>query len=168
MQISKEAQKRVEAGSESLTLILDELSAEYVKPMDDYVDKIKRCLEDGISTLTLDELNKIMLRLSAYNYFLAGKIEKAGIKSSVAQAIRDEAYNKAFRNQVSGTVAQKTAVELEAITEEEVVNIVYQRLYKAVKAKYDSTVRLIEGLRKIITAKIEEMKLAQIKGGNQY
>ena len=52
MQISKEAQKRVEAGSESLTLILDELSAEYVKPMDDYVDKIKRCLEDGISTLT--------------------------------------------------------------------------------------------------------------------
>ena len=147
MQISKEAQKRVEAGSESLTLILDELSAEYVKPMDDYVDKIKRCLEDGISTLTLDELNKIMLRLSAYNYFLAGKIEKAGIKSSVAQ---------------------KTAVALEAITEEEVVNIVYQRLYKAVKAKYDSTVRLIEGLRKIITAKIEEMKLAQIKGGNQY
>ena len=59
MQISKEAQKRVVTGSETLTLILDELSAEYVKPMDDYVDKIKRCLEDGISTLTLDELNKI-------------------------------------------------------------------------------------------------------------
>lgn len=168
MQISKEAQQRVETGSEGLTQILDKLSEEYVKPMDDYVDKIKQCLEDGISTITLDELNKIMLRLSAYNYFLAGKIEKAGIKSSVAQAIRDEAYNKAFHSQITGTVAQKTAIALESVTEEEVVNIVYQRLYKAVKAKYDSTVRLIEGLRKIITSKIEEMKLAQIKGGSQY
>lgn len=168
MEVSKELQQRVEQGSEHLNKLLEEMMLEYTGSMDSYIDKIRVFLEDGVEQLTLQELNNIMLRISTYNYFLATRLEKAGIKSSVAQAIRDEAYNKAYREQLSGTVAQRTAVASESIVDEEVINIVYNRLYKALKSKYDSTIRLIEGLRKIITAKVEEMKLAQIKGVNQY
>lgn len=164
MKVNSDLQLSVEQNSEQLNAILDGLVKDYTDAMDEYIDKIRVFLEDGVEQLTLDELNNIMLRISTYNYFLAGRLEKAGIKSSVAQAMRDEAYSKAYRNQVSGTIEHKKAVASEAIVDEEVVNIIYSRLYKLLKAKYDSAVRLIEGLRKIITAKIEEMKLTQIKG----
>lgn len=165
-ELNSELQLRVERNSEQLNALLEERMKEYTGAMDEYIDKIKVFLEDGVEQLTLEELNNIMLRLSAYNYFLAGRLEKAGIKSSVAQAIRDEAYNKAYREQLNGTIAQKQAVANETIVDEEVINILYSRLYKALKAKYDSCVRLIEGLRKIITAKVEEIKLSQIRGIN--
>ena len=85
----------VEQNSEQLNAILDDLVKEYTDAMDEYIDKIRVFLEAGVEQLTLEELNNIMLRISTYNYFLAGRLEKAGIKSSVAQAVRDEAYNKA-------------------------------------------------------------------------
>ena len=164
MRINSDLQLSVEQNSEQLNAILDDLVKEYTDAMDEYIDKIRVFLEAGVEQLTLEELNNIMLRISTYNYFLAGRLEKAGIKSSVAQAVRDEAYNKAYRNHITGTVEHKKAIANESIVDEEVINIIYGRLYKLLKSKYDSAVRLIEGLRKIITAKVEEMKLAQIKG----
>lgn len=159
MKINQEIQQKVELDSRVIERIVLDIVEAQTKELDEYVQNIKKVLEMDSDDLTTDELNRIMIRLCSYAYFIASKQELMGIRQDISEAIRAERYNEAYVNLTVGTVAKKTAEAESIVKEEVVVALIYSRAYKIMKGKYDSVNRLIDAVKKILTAKIQTMQL---------
>lgn len=158
MKLNDAIKTQVESDSLVLEQIVNDIVSSYTKELDDYVDKIKAVLDDNTDELTEQDLNQIMIKLCSYMYFVSSKQELLGIKSDIAEALRDERYNTAFMN-ATGTVASKESQALSAIKEEEVIKIVYERAYKILKNKYNAIDKWIDAIKKILTMRIQLMNL---------
>lgn len=158
MKLNEAIKTQVESDSLVLEQIVNYIVSSYTKELDDYVDKIKAVLDDNTDELTEQDLNQIMIKLCSYMYFVSSKQELLGIKSDIAEALRDERYNTAFMN-ATGTVASKESQALSAIKEEEVIKIVYERAYKILKNKYNAIDKWIDAIKKILTMRIQLMNL---------
>lgn len=158
MKLNEAIKTQVESDSLVLEQIVNDIVSSYTKELDDYVDKIKAVLDDNTDELTEQDLNQIMIKLCSYMYFVSSKQELLGIKSDIAEALRDERYNTAFMK-ATGTVASKESQALSAIKEEEVIKIVYERAYKILKNKYNAIDKWIDAIKKILTMRIQLMNL---------
>lgn len=158
MKLNEAIKTQVESDSLVLEQIVNDIVSSYTKELDDYVDKIKAVLDDNTDELTEQDLNQIMIKLCSYMYFVSSKQELLGIKSDIAEALRDERYNTAFMN-ATGTVASKESQALSAIKEEEVIKIVYERAYKIMKNKYAAVDKWIDAIKKILSMRIQLMNL---------
>lgn len=158
MKLNDAIKTQIESDSLVLEQIVNDIVSSYTKELDDYVDKIKAVLDDNTDELTEQDLNQIMIKLCSYMYFVSSKQELLGIKSDIAEALRDERYNTAFMN-ATGTVASKESQALSAIKEEEVIKIVYERAYKILKNKYNAIDKWIDAIKKILTMRIQLMNL---------
>lgn len=158
MKLNDAIKTQVESDSLVLEQIVNDIVSSYTKELDDYVDKIKAVLDDNTDELTEQDLNQIMIKLCSYMYFVSSKQELLGIKSDIAEALRDERYNTAFMN-ATGTVASKESQALSAIKEEDVIKIVYERAYKILKNKYNAIDKWIDAIKKILTMRIQLMNL---------
>lgn len=158
MKLNEAIKAQVESDSLVLEQIVNDIVSSYTKELDDYVDKIKAVLDDNTDELTEQDLNQIMIKLCSYMYFVSSKQELLGIKSDIAEALRDERYNTAFMN-ATGTVASKESQALSAIKEEDVIKIVYERAYKILKNKYNAIDKWIDAIKKILTMRIQLMNL---------
>lgn len=159
MDINKEIQQKVEADAQVIESIVVDIVEAQTKELDEYVRNIKKVLEMDSDDLTMDELNRIMIRLCSYAYFIVSKQELMGIRQDISEAIRAERYNEAYMNLTVGTVAKKTAEAESAVKEEVVIALIYSRAYKIMKGKYDSVNRLIDAVKKIVSSKIQAMQL---------
>lgn len=159
MEINQEIQQKVEVDSQVIERIVIDVVEAQTKELDEYVQNIKKVLEMDSDDLTTDELNRIMIRLCSYAYFVASKQELMGIRQDISEAIRAERYNEAYMNLTVGTVAKKTAEAESAVKEEFIIALIYSRAYKIMKGKYDSVNRLIDAVKKILTSKIQTMQL---------
>ena len=159
MTINKELKNKVEEDSVVIEGIVIDIVAKQTQEIDDYILKIKRVLEEDSEDLTLDDLNRIMIRLCSYAYFLTSKQELMGIRQDISEAIKAERYNTAYMNINVGTVAKKTAEANEAVKEEAVIALIYSRVYKILKGKYESTNRMIDAVKKVVSARLQTMQL---------
>ena len=156
--MNKQLQDHVEAHSKIIEEMVTEIVSKYADDLDKYIYNIERVLNNPDEEIDDNDLNRIMIRLSTYAYFVGGKSELAAIRKDVSEMVRDEKYNNFFMN-ISGTVANKTAEATSQIHEEAVIATIYDRAYKILKIKYDSTVRLIDTVKKIISMRIQQMQL---------
>ena len=156
--MNKQLQDHVEAHSKIIEEMVTEIVSKYADDLDKYIYNIERVLNNPDEEIDDNDLNRIMIRLSTYAYFVGSKSELAAIRKDVSEMVRNEKYNNFFMN-ISGTVANKTAEATSQIHEEAVIATIYDRAYKILKIKYDSTVRLIDTVKKIISMRIQQMQL---------
>ena len=154
-----EIQNQVETQALELEKIVNELVKKYTDDLDEYMHKIRIVLENPNDELTIQDINKILIRLTSYNYFLGTKCELAGIRADVSEAIRAEKYNNAYMNTVGGTVASKQAHAEEIAKEEQVIAMIYSRVYKILKNTCANVDKTIDSLKKILGVRIAEMNL---------
>ena len=157
MEINRDLQNKVENDSSMIENIVIDIVDSKTKELDNYVLKIKRVIEN--EDLTIEDLQRIMIRLCSYAYFISSAQELMGIRQDISEAIRIERYNNVYVNLTVGTVAKKTAEASEAVKEEAVIALIYSRVYKILKGKYDVTNRMIDAVKKIISAKIQSMQI---------
>ena len=151
--------EKIEVQSLEIEKIVQEVVNKYTDDLDEYMTKIKNVLEDSSDELTSQDLNQILIRLVSYSYFLGTKLEIAGIRADVSEAVRVEKYNETYLNASNGTVAYKQSKAEESAKEEKVVALVYSRVYKILKAKCSSCEKLAEAIKKVISVRIAEMGL---------
>ena len=159
MEVSKEIQQKVEADAQVIENIVIDIVEKQTKELDEYVRNIKRVLEADYDDLTMDELNRIMIKLCSYAYFIVSKQELMGIRQDISEAVRAERYNEAYMKISAGTVAKKTAEAESSVKEETVISLIYNRAYKIMKGKYDSVNRLVDAVKKIVSSRIQSMQL---------
>ena len=162
MVVNEVTKATIEADSQVLENIVNDIVNSYTKELDEYVNKIKSVLDDDTDGLTEHDLNQIMIKLCSYMYFIGSKQELLGIRADISDALRDEKYNLAFMG-ATGTVASKESQALNAIKEEEVIKVIYDRAYKIMKNKYAAVDKWIDAIKKILSMRIKLLEIG-VKG----
>ena len=157
--IDKDIQNRVENNAEKLEEIVNDIVDKYTDKLDAYMKKIHTVLTEEADELTEQELCKIMIVINSYSYFLGTKCELAGIKQDVSEMVYSEKYNHEFLV-ATGTINAKNATATLNTVDEDVIKIIYARVYKILKNKLDNTIRMSDGVKKIISLRVKAMELA--------
>lgn len=158
MKVNETIHQQIESDSIIIENIVRDIVGKYTKELDLYIDSIKQQLSKDSSNLTNEQLNQIMLKLCTDLYFLGSKQELLGIRQDIAEALRDEKYNLEFMS-YGGTVAAKQSYAQSKVEEESVQADIFDRAYKIIKLKYAGCEKFIDVIRKIISARIQEMSL---------
>ena len=160
-------QKTIEADSEVIDKIVDDIIRPYCKDLDKYILFIKDCLKDGENPPTTDELDDFCLNLSTYIYFAGGMCEQLGIRDDIAKAVYKEMYHTKRSELSSGTVADKDSLAELASQAESVTSFTYARAYKTMKAKVDNAQELLSSVKKVLSHRLSELELSRIGGSGR-
>lgn len=161
--ISKELLDKIEENSAEIDKTVNDIIERYSGELDDYVDFVRGILKDDKQPPTDAELDDFILNLSTMIYYTSVGAEQMGIRDDLSHSVYKEAYNTARSLQKSGTVADKnTQAEIDS-TAERVVNIVYNKSYKILKAKVDSAQELLSSCKKVLSRRMSEAELSMIQ-----
>lgn len=139
------------------TMVENQLSCH---SLDDTLEEIRTAVFESNQPITDEQLQSMILQLANDLYFMVDVQEKLGIREDVSKLIRQEMYQQS-KIIASGTVAEKEARALLDSQYEEMVQIVYSRAYKRVKAKVDAGYEMLNALKKILGARLSEMELSK-------
>lgn len=161
----KEIKLHVEANSKTIDDIVNEIIQPYCKDLDKYVSFIKDCLADGENPPTSAELDDFCMNLSTYIYFAGGMVEQLGIRDDISKAVYKEMYHSSRAGIEKGTVADKDSLAELSSQQEYIVNVCYNRAWKAMKAKVENAQELLQSCKKVLSRRMTEMELTRINNG---
>jgi hypothetical protein len=140
--------------SKTIETIVKQIVDKEVGFIDEYINNIKQALDE--EDLSIEELNRILIRLCIFSFHIAERQELIGVRSDIAEMLHKEVYNNNFLDSV-GTIAKKQSLAEEMAKEEAVVSIVYNKAYKILKNRRDSIDRFADAVKKVIQSKIVEL-----------
>ena len=153
---NKDKQYAIEQDAKNIDSMVNQIVENSTKEIDEYIENIKRELD--VADLSISELNRILIKLSMYYYYLSKQQEMVGVRQDIAAIYEKEKYNLHFMGAV-GTVASKTSQAEEKTKEERVISLVWEKSYKILKNKYNALGIFVDAIKKIITTKIKELEL---------
>jgi len=146
--------EKVGEDSKPIEEIIKQIVDKEIGFIDEYINDIKKALDE--EDLSIEELNRILIRLCTFSFHIAERQELIGVRSDIADMFHKEVYNNNFLDSV-GTIAKKQSLAEELAKEEAVVSIVYNKAYKILKNKRDSIDRFADAVKKVIQSKIVEL-----------
>ena len=144
----------VNKDSKAIETIVKEIVDVEIGFINEYIDDINKALDED--DLTVEQLNRILIRLCSFSYYISERQEMLGVRSDIAEMVYKEKYNNNFLESV-GTIAKKQSIAEESAREEAVVSIVYNKTYKILKNKRDSIDKYSDAVKKVIHSKVVEM-----------
>jgi hypothetical protein len=111
--------------------------------------------------LTIEQINFYITMIPVLLYDLHDKMQNLGVKGDAAKMQRKNQYNKAYQEQESGTVAQKTSVAQEACKDEQMIEDIFSRVYKKCENKIDIATMLHGSLKKILQWRVSELEVTR-------
>lgn len=155
--LSRELLDKVEINSEELDTTINEIIEPYCGELDNYMKFIQGILRDDDKPPTDIELDDFVMNLSTMIYFASVGTEQMGVRDDLSRAAYKEAYNTARKMLGKGTVADKnTEAELQTMAEH-VVNIIYSKAYKIMKAKVESAQEVLSSVKKVISRRMADV-----------
>lgn len=160
--LSKELLDKIEQNSTELDKTIADITERYSGELDEYMQFIMSILRNDEQPPTDAELDDFALRLSTLIYFTSVGAEQMGIRDDLSHSAYKEAYNVARAVLKTGTVADKnTQAELDTMTER-IVNIVYNKSYKILKAKVESAQEVLSSVKKVMSRRMNEYELSRM------
>lgn len=126
------------------------------------VDEVINFATNNIENLNNDMIRDILLKLALKSYSFAPIKDKAAFKAQLAETLRKEAYSKAFST-LEGTVAVKENNANLMISEQIIVEQIYELAADLLKTKVDETHRVIATITSVLTTRLSEAKLTQVE-----
>lgn len=136
------------------------ITDKYTKELDKCVEEIQGKL-DTESELCESDLVHYITQIPILIYFLSSTMQELGIKKDTAVMQRRHIYDTSYLDQQCGTVAKKTSQAKIDSQDEQFIEDVYTRVYKACESKIDSATILYSSLKKILQLKMSEMELTK-------
>lgn len=156
--------KRVNDLADVVRDMVNSIVSELCKDLDEYMHVIDTILQDSNTPVSDEELEDFTLNIPSLLYLVSSKREDLRIKEDVARAIHKDVYNR-VREKAQGTVADKdTAADL-AAQSEAITVIVLQRAGTTVKAKEDAAWEMLNSVKKVLSRRVEELRLSSQSGG---
>ena len=164
----------VEESSSIILNISSNILKSYTQHLDDLMQDLYSKVADPSTNISDTDLERYYLELTNLVYFMGEKLETVGVKDDISRAAAKEMYNKSYLDTaksplaVAGTngkankltVSEITAIAESAAINEQVVNMIFSRVYKQIKFKVDAAFEMIGTLRKIISKRIQEQQLS--------
>ena len=143
--------------------MVDEIVDKYTSELDEYIRFVNDVVRDENNPPSNQELDDFALTIPTLMYFSSQGQESLGVKEDVAKLFKAEAYNKVYGG-LEGTIADKKA-EAELLTsDEELVQMIYERAYKKVRLKLNLANEVLQSVKKVITRRVSEQDLTRMGG----
>lgn len=164
--LSKELLERVESNAGVLEQTINDIIEPYVSELDKYMSFIMGILKDDEKPPTDIELDDFAMNLSTLIYFVSTGAEQMGVRDDLSRVAYKEAYNTARSLLDKGTVADKnTQAELDALSDH-IVNVVYNKAYKIMKAKVEAAQEVLASVKKVISRRCSELETTRMQTNN--
>jgi hypothetical protein len=118
----------------------------------------------SINNLTDEQMYSAILEIGLVVYNMQVRLETIGIKSDVAKILLEYRQSEVKAN-MSGKISDKESAAILNSTMEQENAVIYNRAYRSIKGKIDVAMELINSLKKIVSDRIENKKLAY---GKEY
>ena len=159
--MTKELSQAIDNVEITYNEIID-IANESVKELTGDLDELLENVYHGVENLTNDGIREIMLRLSLRAFSFSAIKDKAGLKASLAETLRKEAYAKQFST-LDGSVAAKDTRATLNISEQIIVEQIYNLTAALFKTKLDECHRCVDTLKTVLMSRLSEAKLTTIE-----
>lgn len=151
--------QRIVENSKLIEDIVYDIVTQYTKPLDDIMVTC-RTIFNSNEKITNEEIEDLLTQLPTALYFVNEGQEFVGLKEDVAKMVKMENYNIA-RAKAVGTVADKNATAEAQVINEEINRIIYQRAYKMIKSKVEMGQEMINSLKRVFDARMNDLDLSR-------
>ena len=132
----------------------------YAKDLDDLMDSIRDFIsKSNVDNLNVNELQYYFVQLTNVLYFTTTNVEKVGLLMDLSNMSYKDAFNTSLLENSTAdsklTVAKLNAMADKDSLAENVLNFIYARTYKILRAKIDSANEMIKTLSKLISYKMQ-------------
>ena len=159
--MTKELSQAIDAVEITYSEIID-IANESVQELTGDLDELLENVYHGIENLTNDGIREIMLRLSLRAFSFSAIKDKAGFKAILAETLRKEAYAKQFST-LDGSVAAKDTKATLNISEQIIVEHIYNLTASLFKTRLDEVHRTVDTLKTVLMSRLSEAKLTTIE-----
>ena len=90
-------------------------------------------------------------------YDVSQKVQVLGVKSSMAKIERKTKFNEVYMSLTKGTVSHKTAISQNQSIDEQLIEDIYNRVYKTCEDKMEMADLLHSSLKKVHNSKMDEI-----------
>lgn len=140
---------------------LIEIAEGITDPITKEIDDLIKHAVDNVERLTNDDIRDLLLKLSLKAYSFSAIKEKAALKNTSAETLKDEAYARKF-NESEGTVAFKQNTALLETSYETLSEAIYDEASSILKVKLDEIHRNVDTLKVVLMSRMQEAKLSSI------
>lgn len=151
--------QKIVGNSKLIEDIVYDITRQYTKPLDDIMVTC-RSIFTSQDKITNEEIEDLLTQLPTALYFVNEGQEFVGLKEDVAKMVKMENYNIA-RAKAVGTVADKNSTAEGAVINEEINRIIYQRSYKMIKSKVEMGQEMINSLKRVFDARMNDLDLSR-------
>ena len=148
----------VETDSALVQEMVEDILSESTQELDDYMSKVRTCFIDNVE-ISNEDLNKIILKLPTYVYYLQAYAQRLEMKKGLAIERAKNAYNEALLNAVGKTVGDKAAQAEIQTLQDRLVQLAYKSASAQIMKKIDSVMAILDSAKKVQNARLTEMKL---------
>lgn len=136
------------------------IATNYTESLDNCIEEVSELLKYK-DDLTLEQLNYYIATIPILLYSLSDKIQDLGISSDSAKMQKKEIFNKAYQEQIKGTVAYKTSIAQQSCQGEQMIEDIFIRVYKKCESKIDMATMLHSSLKKILQWRVSELEVTR-------
>lgn len=145
----------------------DPIIAFYTNDLDGLMTVIDGLMKNKTEELNINELQYYFMKLTSELYFVTTNVEKIGLLMDMSNLTYKDAFNTSLLNNSSAD-AKLTVAKLNAIADKEslaenVLNFIYSRTYKILKAKLDSANEMIRTMSKLISYRMQTVQTNEDK-----
>ena len=137
-----------------------------------HTDALDKCITEVRMLLTeegdieIQDLNYYVSYIPDLLYEVNTTLQQLAIKTDAAKMERKEVFNTAYHSCNSGTVQYKTSYAQQQCQEEQVIEDIYNRVYKEVEGKIEIATMLHGSLKKVLNYKTTECEITRTSKGN--
>lgn len=154
------AVQQIDVDSQYLDDIVDKLVESCCKELDEYIEYVKRLLDNTDIPIENMDLDDIILTIPTLLYFAGNAQESLGIREDIAKMEENSKYNRALVES-SGTVPAKQAYAKLQVQNESLAALVYQRACKKIKLRCDYACEILQSSKKILSRRVAELELSK-------
>ena len=152
----------VENGSLQVSQMVDSIIGTNSVEIDQYIDQVRTSFLNDSQILD-DDLDKIILKIPVYIYYLTQVLQEIDIRKGVSAENAKYSENEILL-QSTGTVAEKQAKAINATVNNRVVQLAYKTASSKIQAKMNGAMEILSSAKKVQQRRLEEMKLTKMAG----
>lgn len=157
-----EIKNEVENNSLQVSDMVKSIIGNNASEIDDYIDKVRTSFLND-SEIPDSDLDKIILKIPTYIYYLTKVLQEIDIKKGISAESAKYNENEVLL-QSTGTVAEKQAKAVNATINNRVVQLAYKTASSVIQGKMNGAMEILSSAKKVQQRRLEEMKLTKMAG----
>lgn len=149
----------VDTHTDTVQSVVYEIVNEYTKDIDKLIDDIQAKLNSQ-EFLDPYDMDRYEVQIPLCLYYLSEGLSYIDTMKDVSKAIRQVAFNEA-RARATGTVADKDAIAEQAVEQETLASITFDKAYKLLTHKKEIALELLTALKKVTSRRIAEYDMSR-------